>query len=92
MTGTIARLNVQKGFGFIKDGTGGQDYFFHRSAIFGEGIKDVREGDTVEFDVGQGQKGRAPRVFVARPPKSRFLIGMRTIARKGRPGTPWVRT
>lgn len=57
MTGTIARLNVQKGFGFIKDGTGGQDYFFHRSAIFGEGIEDVREGDTVEFDVGEGSKG-----------------------------------
>lgn len=56
MTGTIARLQVEKGFGFIRDAAG-KDYFFHRSAIFGEGIEDLREGDTVEFTVGEGPKG-----------------------------------
>jgi cold shock protein len=56
MTGTIRTLRADKGFGFIKD-TAGNDYFFHQSAIFGETIADLREGDTVEFEVGQGPKG-----------------------------------
>ena len=56
MTGTIRTLRVDKGFGFIKDETG-HDYFFHQSAIYGEGIADLREGDGVEFDVEDGPKG-----------------------------------
>lgn len=56
VTGTIRTLRVDKGFGFIKDDKG-QEYFFHQSAIYGEGIADLREGDSVEFDVGQGPKG-----------------------------------
>jgi CspA family cold shock protein len=56
LTGTIARLQADKGFGFIKD-AGGQDYFFHRSAVVGEGMENLREGDSVEFTVGQGPKG-----------------------------------
>jgi CspA family cold shock protein len=56
VTGTIRTLRVDKGFGFIKDDKG-QDYFFHQSAISGEGIGDLREGDSVEFEVGQGPKG-----------------------------------
>ena len=57
MTGTIRTLRVDKGFGFIKDDAG-KEYFFHQSAIYGEGIGDLREGDSVEFDAGQaGPKG-----------------------------------
>ena len=57
MTGTIRTLRVDKGFGFIKGETG-KEYFFHQSAIYGEGIRDHREGDSVEFEVGQaGPKG-----------------------------------
>jgi cold shock protein len=56
MTGTIRTLRTDKGFGFVKD-TAGNDYFFHQSAIFGESIADLREGDSVEFDVSQGPKG-----------------------------------
>ena len=56
MTGTIRTLRVDKGFGFIEDGTG-KEYFFHRSAVQGEGIDNLRECDSVEFDVGQGPKG-----------------------------------
>ena len=56
MTGKIRTLRVDKGFGFIKD-DGGQDYFFHQSAVYGEGLQDLREGDSVEFDVGEGPKG-----------------------------------
>ena len=62
MTGTIRTLRVDKGFGFIKD-SAGKDYFFHQTAIFGEGINDLREGDSVEFEVVDGPKGpRAEKV------------------------------
>ena len=56
MTGKIKTLRADKGFGFIKDDSG-KEYFFHQSAIYGEGIGDLREGDSVEFEVGQGPKG-----------------------------------
>jgi cold shock protein len=56
MTGKIRTLRVDKGFGFIRD-DGGKEYFFHQSAVYGEGLQDLREGDSVEFDVGQGPKG-----------------------------------
>ena len=56
MTGIIRTLRVDKGFGFIKS-EAGQDYFFHQSAIYGEGIADLREGDGVEFDVEDSPKG-----------------------------------
>jgi CspA family cold shock protein len=56
MTGTIRTLRVDKGFGFIK-AENGKDFFFHESAIYGEGIDNLREGDGVEFEVGTGPKG-----------------------------------
>ena len=55
-TGTIRSLRTDKGFGFIKDAQG-KEYFFHQSAIYGEGINDLREGDSVEFEIGDGPKG-----------------------------------
>jgi cold shock protein len=62
MTGTIRTLRVDKGFGFIKD-PGGKDYFFHQSAVQWEAIDNLREGDSVEFEVGNGPKGpRADKV------------------------------
>src|SRR5438105_8085997 len=56
MMGTIRTLRVDKGFGFIKS-EAGQDYFFHQSAIYGEGITDLREGDGVEFEATDSPKG-----------------------------------
>jgi CspA family cold shock protein len=56
MEGSIGTIRADKGFGFIKDAKG-KDYFFHRSAVSGEGLEDLREGDSVEFDVGEGPKG-----------------------------------
>jgi CspA family cold shock protein len=57
MTGTIKTLRSEKGFGFIRDSSG-KEFFFHQSAIFGEGINDLREGDSVEFELGpDGPKG-----------------------------------
>ena len=54
-SGTIKRL-TDKGFGFIatSDGT---EYFFHQSACTGTPFDALREGQTVNFTVGQGPKG-----------------------------------
>ena len=57
MTGKIRKLLTDKGYGFIRD-DGGTDYFFHQSAIYGEGIDMLREGDSVEYTLGRdGPKG-----------------------------------
>ena len=57
-TGTVKGFNDQKGFGFIER-PGGDDVFVHHSAIQGEGFKSLQEGQQVEFEVVQGQKGPA---------------------------------
>ena len=57
--GTVKWFNDQKGFGFITPEGGAKDCFVHHSAIEGSGFKSLAEGDRVEFDVVQGQKGPA---------------------------------
>ena len=56
INGTVKRFNDAKGFGFISR-EGGPDVFVHFSAITGSGFKSLAEGDKVEFEVVQGQKG-----------------------------------
>ena len=58
-TGTVKWFNDSKGFGFITSEDGDKDLFVHHSAIQGEGFKTLAEGERVEFDVVQGQKGPA---------------------------------
>jgi CspA family cold shock protein len=55
--GIIKWFDNKKGFGFIAQDEGGQDVFVHFSAIGGEGFKTLDEGDRVEFEVSQSDKG-----------------------------------
>ena len=57
--GTVKWFNDQKGFGFITPEDGSKDCFVHHTAIQGSGFKSLREGEQVEFDVVEGQKGPA---------------------------------
>jgi CspA family cold shock protein len=57
--GTVKWFNDSKGFGFVTPDDGSKDCFVHHTAIQGEGFKTLREGEHVEFDVVQGQKGPA---------------------------------
>ncbi|WP_216917965.1 cold-shock protein [Nocardia noduli] len=55
--GSVKWFNGEKGFGFIAQDEGGPDVFVHYSEISGSGYKSLEEGQRVEFEVGQGQKG-----------------------------------
>ena len=56
MKGIVRRFNNQRGFGFISDSEG-NDVFVHYTGINGEGFKSLEEGQEVEFDIVQGEKG-----------------------------------
>ena len=55
--GTVKWFNGEKGFGFIAPDGGGPDVFVHYSQINGSGFRNLDEGQRVEFEIGQGQKG-----------------------------------
>ena len=64
-TGTVKWFNESKGFGFITPSDGSPDVFVHFSTIEGDGFKTLAEGQKVEFEVGQGQKGPCATNVVA---------------------------
>ena len=55
-TGTVKWFNAEKGFGFIER-EGADDVFVHFSAIQDEGFKTLEEGQTVTFDIEEGDRG-----------------------------------
>ena len=55
-TGTVKWFNDKKGFGFISI-EGGEDIFVHHTAIQSDGFRTLEEGDNVEFEIIQGDKG-----------------------------------
>ena len=57
MRGKVKWFNDQKGYGFIAKDDGSGDVFVHFSAIKGEGFKSLAEGDAVEFEVVDSEKG-----------------------------------
>ncbi|WP_044617005.1 MULTISPECIES: cold-shock protein [Gynuella] len=64
ITGQVKFFNESKGFGFIQQDNG-PDVFVHFSAIQGTGFKTLKEGQKVQFTVGQGQKGPQAENVVA---------------------------
>ncbi|RXT07045.1 cold-shock protein [Ammoniphilus sp. CFH 90114] len=56
LKGTVKWFNAEKGFGFIER-ENGDDVFVHFSAITGDGFKSLEEGQRVQFEVVQGQRG-----------------------------------
>ncbi|MFB5673340.1 cold shock domain-containing protein [Paenibacillus terreus] len=56
MKGTVKWFNAEKGYGFIST-EGGEDVFVHFSAIQGEGFKTLDEGQEVEFEITEGNRG-----------------------------------
>ncbi|CBA31616.1 Cold shock-like protein cspC [Cronobacter turicensis z3032] len=63
--GQVKWFNESKGFGFITPADGSKDVFVHFSAIQGNGFKTLAEGQNVEFEIQDGQKGPAAVNVVA---------------------------
>jgi CspA family cold shock protein len=55
--GTVKWFNSDKGYGFIAQDDGQADVFVHFSEIAGAGFRNLEEGQRVEFEIGQGNKG-----------------------------------
>jgi CspA family cold shock protein len=56
LKGTVKWFNAEKGYGFIQT-EGGEDVFVHFSAIQSDGFKSLDEGQAVEFDITEGNRG-----------------------------------
>ena len=64
-TGTVKWFSADKGFGFITPDDGGKDLFVHHSEVKSSGSATLNDGQKVEFEVGQGQKGPCATNVVA---------------------------
>ena len=57
MRGVVKWFSAEKGYGFISREDEGGDVFVHYSAVLTDGYRTLEQGDTVEFEITQGQKG-----------------------------------
>ena len=64
-TGTVKWFNDSKGYGFITPTDGSTDVFVHHNAIQAEGYKSLAEGQSVSFNIEQGEKGPSATNVVA---------------------------
>ena len=64
ITGKVKWFNAQKGYGFLVCDNDGKEVFVHYSAISGEGYKTLKEGEKVEFEITEGNKGPQARNVV----------------------------
>ncbi len=74
MEGKVKWFNPKKGYGFIGT-TDGRDVFVHYSSITAEGFKTLDEGDTVLFDVVEGEKGLRATNVVPKTPSQQQTAG-----------------
>jgi cold shock protein len=56
--GTVKWFNAEKGFGFIAQDDGGNDVFVHHSEIEASGLRSLDEGQRVQFEIREGNKGQ----------------------------------
>jgi cold shock protein len=61
-TGKVKWFNSQKGYGFIQPISGGADVFVHVTAVERAGMDGLQEGQTLSYDLEQGQRGRVSAV------------------------------
>jgi CspA family cold shock protein len=61
-TGKVKWFNAQKGYGFIQPNNGGADVFVHISAVERAGMDGLQEGQTLNYDLEQGQRGRVSAI------------------------------
>ena len=61
-TGTVKWFNVQKGYGFIRPNDGGNDVFVHISAVEQAGMDGLQEGQKLDYELEQGQRGRVSAI------------------------------
>ena len=64
-TGTVKWFDAAKGYGFITSEDGGKDLFVHHSEIQTDGYATLNDGQQVEYEVGEGQKGPCATKVVA---------------------------
>lgn len=57
LEGIVKWFDTKKGFGFIAPNNGGKDVFVHFSAIYGDGFKNLEEGDRVKYEIIDSDKG-----------------------------------
>ncbi len=69
-TGVVKWFDVKKGFGFIVGSDGAKDVFVHYSSIEGDGFRALKDGETVEYEMSDGDRGpQAQNVRRVDPPE-----------------------